>query len=157
MDVYCESVECRSDTARQLRLKLGVTRAMREMREPGLSRANLLRGTYSLRHAQMRRVRLAEQSVEDEDIDPAKGARRIFRQLLGVGDVSKIADAVAINGDRAVWNGHWRDIHVSDPKGLARKNRVGARFGFARAGQRLDGVVEDVRETLRQSRHRVGR
>ncbi len=96
--MYGQPVECRSDTARQLRLKLGVTRAVREMREPGLSRANLLRGTYSLRHAQMRRVRLAEQCVEDEDIDPAKGAHRIFRQLLRVGDVSKIADAVAING-----------------------------------------------------------
>src|SRR6266550_4352278 len=104
MDVYGKSVECRSDTARELRLKLGVTRAMREMREPGLSRANLLRGTHSFRHAQMRRVRLAEQSVEDEDIDPAKGTHRIIRQLLRIGDVSKIADAVAINGDRTVWN-----------------------------------------------------
>src|SRR5258707_12206165 len=100
MDVYCESVECRSDTARQLRLKFGVTRAMREMREPGLPRANLLRGTYSLRHAQMRRVRLAGQCVEDQKIDAAKKAHPIFRPLFCIGDRSEIADAVAINGER---------------------------------------------------------
>ena len=31
-----------------------------------------------------------------------------------------------------------------------------AAFWLARPGQRADGVVEDVREALRQSRHRVG-
>src|ERR1700730_15887712 len=129
---------------------------MREMREPRLSGANLLRGAYSLRHAQVRRVRLAEQGVEDEDIDPTKSAHRIFRQLLRVGDVSKVADAVAVDGDGAVWNGHWRDIHVADAKALTRKNRVRATFGFARPGKCVDGVVEDVREALRQSRHRIG-
>ena len=102
-------------------------------------------------------MRRAEQSVEDEDIDPTKSAHRIFRQLLRVGDVPKVANAVTINGDRAVRNGHWRDLHVSDAKALPRKNGVRSTLGFARPGKCVDGVVEDVREALRQSGHRIRR
>ncbi len=54
-------------------------------------------------------------------------------------------------------NRHRRDVHISDAKALARRNRVSAAFGLARARERPDGIVEDVGEALRESGHRVGR
>src|SRR5438874_525479 len=127
------------------------------MREPCLPGANLLCRTNGLGHAEVRRMRRAEQSIEDEDIDAPKRAQRVFRELLGVRDVAQPADAVTVNGDWAVRHGYGHDLHVSDAKTLSGRNRACAALRFARSRKWADRVVEDVCEALREPRHRVGR
>src|SRR5712675_50446 len=133
VDLNGQSVECRSDTGRQLRLQFGVTGAVCEMREPRLARSDSLCRTHRLGHAEVRRVRRAEKGVEDEHINAPKRPNRIFRQLLGIGDVAKVPDTIGVDGGGPVWNGDGRYIHVSNAKGLAGRNRMSAPFGLARA------------------------
>ena len=158
MSVYLDSqpVECRSDTGRQLCLQFGVTGAVREMREPRLSRSDFLCRTHSLGHAEVSRVWSTEKGVEDQDINASKGPNRIFRELLGVGDVSEVADTISVNGSGPVWNRNGRYLYVSDAKGLAGRDRVSAPFGLARPRKRTNRVVEDVCEAVHQSRDRIG-
>ena len=158
MSVYLNSqpVKCRSDTGRQLRLQFGVTGAVREMREPRLSRSDSLCRTHSLGHAEVSRVWRTEKGVEDQDINASKCPNRIFRQLLGVGDVAEVADTIGVNGSGPVWNRDGRYLYISDTEGFAGRNRVSAPFGLARAGKRTNRVVEDVCEAVHQSRDRIG-
>src|SRR5438094_6980378 len=121
------------------------------MREPGLPGANLLRGTDRLGDADVRRMRSAKQSIEYENLDSPKRGQGIFRQLLRVGDVPQLADAVAVNGDRTVRHGYRHDLHVSDTKTLSGRNRTCAAFGLARPRKWADRIVEDVCETLYRS------
>ena len=157
VDLNGQPVECRSDTGRQLGLQFGVTGAVREMREPRLSRSDFLRRADSLGHAQVRRVWRSEKGVEDQDINASKRPNRVFRQLLGVGDVAEVADAIGVDSGGPVWNGDGRYIHISNAKSLAGRNRVSAPFGLARSGKRTNRVVEDVCEAVHQSRHGIGR
>src|SRR6266566_7120998 len=94
-----------------------------------------------------------KQSVENENVDCTKCAERVFRQLFRVGDVTEVTDAVTVNRDGTVRDRHRQHIHISNTKGLARWNRVGPGFRLASPWQRFDRRVEDVRETLRQTRH----
>jgi hypothetical protein len=157
VDSNCQSVECRSDTGRQLRLQFGVTGAVREMREPRLSRSDFLCRTHGLGYAEVRRVWRPKKGVEDQDINASKRPNRIFRQLLGVSDVAEVADTIGIDSSGPVWNGDRRYIDISNAKGLAGRHRVSAPFGLARSGKRTNRVVEDVCEAVHQSCDRIGR
>jgi len=157
VDLNGQSVECRSDTGRQLRLQFGVTGAVREMSEPSLPGTNFLRGGHGLGHAEVGRVRRPEKCVEHKDINASERPNRIVRQLLRVGDVAEVADTIGVDGSGPVRNGNRRNIDVADAKRLAGENRVSVSFGLARPWQRANRVVEDVRESVYQSRHRIGR
>src|SRR5206468_8337808 len=127
------------------------------MREPGLPGPSLLRSADGLGYAEVRRMRRAKQGIEYENIDSAKRAQRVFRQLLRVRDVTELADAVAVNGDRTVRYGYRHDLHVSDTKTLSGRDCTCAAFGFARPRKWADRIVEDVCEALCKPRHGVGR
>jgi len=99
----------------------------------------------------------SEECVQYQHVDTVKRGHNFVGNFLGVGYVAEAADPVAVNGDRPVGNSDGQDIYIADAKSLSRGNRVRVPLWFARAGQGLDGVVEDVREPLRQPRHRIGR
>jgi len=98
-----------------------------------------------------------EKGVEHQDINAPKGPNRIFGQLLGVGDVAKVADAIGVDGSGPVWNGDRLYLDVSNAKHLAGRNRMSAPFGLGRPGKRTNRVVKDVREAVHQSRDRIWR
>ena len=104
MYLHGETVVCRSDTGRQLRLQLGVTGAMSQVCQPRLPRANLLRSAHRLRNAEVSRVRCAEERVQHENVDATKRAQRFLGELLGVGDVPECSNAVSVDGDWSVRN-----------------------------------------------------
>src|SRR5437667_12441450 len=105
------------------------------MREPGLPGPNLLRSADGLGYAEVRRMRRAKQGIEYENIDSAKRAQRVFRQLLRVRDVTELADAVAVNGDRTGRYGYRHDLNVSDTETVSGRDCTGAAFGLARPGE----------------------
>jgi hypothetical protein len=157
VDLNGQSVKCRSDTGRQLPFQFGVAGAVREMREPRLSRSDFLCRAHRLGHAQVRRVWRPEKGVEDQDVNASKRPNRIVRQLLGVGDVAEVADTIGVDSGGPMRNGDGRYIHVPNPKSLAGRNRVSAPFGLARPGKGANRVVEDVCEAVHESRDRIGR
>src|SRR5687768_12624819 len=152
-----EPVECRSDTWRKLRLELGVTSAVREMREPGLACPDFLGGGDRFRDAQMCRMLRAKQRVEDEYADTSESAESLFGKHLGVGDVAEVSDAVPVHRDGAVRHHYRQHVEVSNPKTLAWRHFMRPSLGLARAGEWLDGGVEYIGEARCQALHRVRR
>ena len=157
VDLNSQSVECRGNTARQLRLQFGVAGAVREVREPRLSRSDFLCRAHRLGHTEVRRVRRPEKRVEDQDINASKRPNHIFRQLLGVGDVTEVSDAIGVDSSGSMWNGDRSHIDISDAKRLAGGNRVSAPFRLARPRKRTNRVVEDVCETVHEACDGIGR
>src|SRR5216117_312416 len=152
-DFYGQPVVRRSDTTRQLRFQLSVTGAMGEVGEPGLTRADPLCRAHCFRYAQVSWMLGSEEGVQNEDIDTSKGLNRVVGKLLGVGDVSEVADTVPIYRDWPVRNGYRQNVHITNAKCLPGRNRVRPSLRLARAGQRFYRVVEDVGEAFCQSRH----
>src|SRR2546423_9244107 len=113
---YGQAVERRSDTARQLRLQLSMTGAVRQVREPRLTSADSLRRADGFRYAQVGRMLSPEERIENEHVDSSKLVYCLVRQLLGVGDVAQIANPVTVDGDGPVRDGDRHHVHIANAK-----------------------------------------
>src|SRR5438309_11643227 len=113
---YGQAVERRSDTTRELRFQLGVAGAVGEMSEPGLTRTNLLCGCHCFRYAEVRRMLSPEERIQHENVNAAKCVHRFVGQLLGVGDVAQVRNAISVNRHRPVRDRDGKNIDVSNAK-----------------------------------------
>src|SRR3954471_5739245 len=148
VDFYSQSIERRSDTARELRNELGVAGTMGKMSKPGLPRADLLRRAHRFSDAEVRWMLGPEERVQNQNVDSPKCIDRFLRKLLCIGDVTETPDAITVHRHRSVRDFYRKYVNVANSECLSGGDRMRRSFGFAGAGKRLDGIVEDVGEAL---------
>src|SRR5256714_7850117 len=130
---------------------------MCKMSQPGLPGAHTPGCFYCFRNTEVRWVRRTEQCVEHQHIDPSQRIDGFRGKRFSVGDVTQMADTIAVNGHRAVRNRERRHVDFCDTKRFTGSDSVRVTLGLAGSRQRVNRIVEDIGESLGQTRHHFRR